>query len=188
MEVVIMANVSNLETKMADLFKNPKMPAGGVKAITEWAPWLALIFGVLSVLGALSLWRWAHAVDKIGDYASSICNAYAVDAGACASTTGSRLSVWIWLGIIVLAIEGVLYLLAYPGLKARSKQGWNYLFYGALVNIVYAVVSLFTDYSAGGHFISALIGSAIGLWILFQIRGVYSGVKPVVPKNDAPAA
>jgi uncharacterized membrane protein HdeD (DUF308 family) len=185
MEVVTMANVSDLETKMADVFKNPKMPAGGVKAITEWAPWLSLILGVLSLIAAVLLWNGARAVDSVVNYAGSLCNAYAVDAGACANNSAAHLSVWLWLGLAVLAVEGVLYLLAYPGLKARNKQGWNYLFYGALINVVYAVVSLFTDYSAGNHFISALIGSAIGFWILFQIRGAYTGahVEKTAPKT-----
>jgi hypothetical protein len=178
--------LARLETKMADWFKSPKMPAGAVKTISEWAPWLALIFGVLSLWAAWTLWHWAHAIDKVSDSLNSFCNSYAIDAGACVST-GTRLSFWVWLGIIFLVVEGVLYLLAYPGLKARSKQGWNYLFYGALVNLVYAVVSLFTDYNGGGHFIGALIGSAVAFWILFQIRGNYhgAGVTKTTPKNHA---
>jgi hypothetical protein len=185
-----MAKTSELETKMSEVFvdKAPKLPAGGVKAITEWAPWLALIAGVLSLWSAWALWHWAHLASNVLNYAHDLCNstygAYA--ANSCAAVDdASRLSLWVWLSLIVLAVEGVLYLLAYPGLKARNKQGWNYLFYGALVNVVYAVVSLFTDYNGGSHFIGALIGSVIGFWILFQIRSAYTG-KSAAPK--APTA
>jgi hypothetical protein len=177
--------LDNLEIKLADLFKSPKMAEGGVKTITEWAPWIALIFGILSLWAALGLWHWAHAVDKVID---SFCNAYAVNAGACAPV-GNRLTFWVWLGILFLIIEGLLYLLAYPGLKARSKQGWNYLFYGALVNVLYSVVMLFSDYSGVGSFIGSLLVSAVGLWILFQIRVAYLGAgvvkKKKMKKSDA---
>ena len=190
-----MAKVSDLETKMSEVFldKAPKMPAGGVKAITEWAPWIALVVGVLSLWSAWVLWHWAHwadsALNGALNYAHDLCkSSYDINAtGYCASVNrASRLSFWVWLSLIVLAVEGVLYLLAYPGLKDRKKQGWNYLFYGALVNVAYAVFSLFTDYSGGGHFVGGLIGSAVGFWVLFQIRSAYTGKKPAAPV--APAA
>ena len=62
--------------------------------------------------------------------------------------------------------------LAKTGLKARKKAGWNYLYWGALVNVAYALVSLFTLNGASG-FVGALLSSAIGLWLLFQVRSEY---------------
>lgn len=190
MEVVTMAKVSELETKMSEVFvdKAPKLPAGGKKFLVDVAPWLALVGGVLSLLAGLSLWRWAHVANDAADYVNSLCNAYAVNAGACANVSDARLTVWVWLAIAVLVVEGVLYLLAFPGLRDRKKQGWNYLFYGALVNVVYAVVSLFTDYNAVSSFIGALIGSVIGFWLLFQIRSAYNGSKALKATPTAPAA
>lgn len=169
-------NVSTLETKMAEVFvdKAPKIPAGGVKVITEWAPWVSLVIGILTLWTAWMLWSWAHVVNTAGAALNSLCNAYAVNAGACA-VDSARLTMWVWLALIILAAEGVLYLLAFPGLRDRKKQGWNLLFYAALINLAYAVVSIFSNYSYGGGFIGALIGSAIGFWILFQIRSVYTG-------------
>lgn len=180
--------LAQLETKMSEVFvgKAPALPAGGKKFIVEVAPWLALLGGVFSLLAGLSLWRWAHVANNAINYVNNLCDAYAVNAGACANISNSRLTFWIWLAIAVLVVEGVLYLLAFPGLRDRKKQGWNYIFYGGLVNVVYAVVSLFTDYNAVGGFIGSLIGAAIGFWLLFQVRSAYTGKGAV--KSDPPQA
>jgi uncharacterized membrane protein YccC len=88
-----------------------------------------------------------------------------------------------------LAAQAALYIAAFSGLNERAKRGWDLLFYGALLNIAYAVVSLFTDYDKVGHFLGALVGSAIGFYLLFQIREFYLGKKtpvdtPKVEKTD----
>ena len=98
----------------------------------------------------------------------------------------SRLNLWVWLAIAVLIVQGVLYLLAFPGLRDRKKKGWDYVFYAALVSVVYSVVSLFTGYNAVSGFLGAIIGALISFWLLFQVRSAYTGVKPVEPATPAP--
>ncbi len=177
-----MADTTNgLEDKLNELFvKNaPKLPDGGKKALVAWAPILSLIVGILTLLSAWSLWHWARATEGLVNYANTVCSAYA---GYSCGAPMSRYSVWLWLGVLFLAAEGLLYVFAYSGLKDHKKPGWNYLYYGALLNVAYGVVSLFTSYDAAGHFVGALIGSAIGFYLLFQIRSVYlDGKKPVEP-------
>jgi len=178
-----MANLP-LESTLADIFvkKAPKISEGGRKALTEWAPWIALVVGVLSLWSAWILWHWAHLANAAVNFANDLCHAYGgyAPSTCSAAANASRLSFWVWLGLIVLAIEGVLYLLAFSGLRDRKRSGWNLLYYGALVNVAYAVVSLFTDYSGVSHFLGAVIGSAVGFWVLFQVRDLY---KPdVAPK------
>ncbi len=172
---------AGLESKLAEVFvdKAPKLPAGGKKVIVEWAPWVSLVVGVFTLLSAWTLWHWAHVANGVLSYAHDLCNAYGsyTTGDACSNISSTRLSLGVWLAIIVLVVEGVLYLLAFPGLRDRARQGWKYLYYGALVNVAYAVVSLFTGYDAAGHFIGAVIGSAIGFWFLFQIRDAYGAAK-----------
>jgi hypothetical protein len=179
---------SNLENKLAEIFekKAPQIPANGKKIIVEWAPWVSLIVGIFTLLAAWSLWHWAHVANSAINYVNSLCNAYGNYAGSsCNTIADNRLSLWVWVALVVLLVEGILYLLAFPGLRDRTRQGWKYLYYGALVNIAYAVVSLFTSYNVAGHFVGALIGSAIGFWILFQIRGMY-GVAKAPQHHNAP--
>ena len=175
------SKLSNLETKLDEVFVRsaPKLPEGAKKAVVNWLPIISLIVGVFSLFSAWSLWHWAHLADSA---LGGLCNAYSVS-GCSSLGTPSRFSIWLWLGIILIAVEGLVYLLAYPGLQARKKQGWNYLYYGALLNVVYAVISLFTGYNAASSFLGALIGSAIGFYVLFQIRSVYAGKQVAAAPN-----
>ena len=94
----------------------------------------------------------------------------------------------MWVAFIVLLAEAAIYLLAFTGLKAVKKVGWNWLFIGSVVNVVYGIVVLFTDYGGVGHLIGAVIGAAIGWYFLFQIRDRYLGKKVEAPKAEAPKA
>jgi len=88
----------------------------------------------------------------------------------------------VWLALGVLLVEAILYLLAFPATRDRKKSGWDLMFYAALVNIVYAVVVLFSNYGGIGSLLGSLIGSAIGLYLLFQIRASYLK-KQLAPKE-----
>lgn len=172
-----MAKLDILETKLATIFidKAPKLSTGFKRFVTEYSPWLALLNGILALLTAIQLWRWAHVADSAVNYAKSLCTAYASDAEDCATISDSRFSFWIWFAIAVLLVEAVLFLIAFPGLRDRRRQGWLYLFYAGLLHLAYAIGSLFTEYNAIGTFLLALITSAIGFWVLFQIRDAFHG-------------
>lgn len=161
-----------LEKSLDDFFvkKAPPLPAGGKKFIVEYLPWINLILGVISLYTAWVLWHWAHFANTLVNYANSLSAAYG---GPVVAT--NRMSIGIWLGIAVLAVEGLLYIAAFPGTRDRKKSGWNLLYYALLLNIVYGVVVLFTNYGGVGNLVSAVIGSAIGLYFLFQIRSSYAG-------------
>lgn len=165
-----MSALKSLETNLEDVFvkKAPPLPANGKKAIIEWLPWINLVLGILSLWTAYSLWHWAHLVDKLTDYANSISAAVGVS-----TISANRMSFMLWLGLLVMTVQGLLYLLAFPALRERKKSGWDLIFYALLVNVVYGVVVWFTDYGGFGSFIGSLIGSAIGFYFLFQIRSGY---------------
>lgn len=160
-----------LEKSLDDLFvkQAPALPAGGKKFLVQYLPWINLILGLISLYTAWALWHWAHFANSLVNYANSLSAAYG---GPVVAT--NRMSVGIWLGVVVLAVEALLYIAAFPGTKARKKSGWNLLYYALLVNIVYGVVVLFTNYGGIGNLIGAIIGSAIGLYFLFQIRSSYA--------------
>lgn len=173
-----MSSLKPLETALNDLFvkKAPPLPSNGKKALVQYLPWINLVFGVLALLTALGLYHAAHTVNSLIDYANQLS----------AATGGSKvitnhLTFVVWFSIVTLAIEGLLYLAAFSATRDRKKSGWDLMFYALLVNVVYGVVAAFTDYGGAGRLIGALIVSAIGGYLLFQIRASYLG-------NKAPSA
>ena len=158
------------------------MPEKSRQALHTYVPIISLVLGVLTLLSVFFIWRWAHAATDLIDYARSLCQGY--HSSACDDLNGSRFGFWIWFGLVFLIAQAVLYLAAYPALKAGRKHGWNLLFYGALLNIVYSVVYLFSDYGTVGNFVLSLVGSAVGLYLLFQVRSYY--MTPAVGAKTGP--
>ena len=181
-----MTTSKQLESTLDDIFgkKAPAIPPTGKKVIVDCLPWISLILGVVTLLSALGLWQWAHRLDNAVSEANTLSHLYGGG-----NVVSSHVSAGIWLSLVVLIIEGFLYLLAYSGLSRRKKVGWNYLYYGALLNVAYGVVICFTNYGNTGNLIGALIGSSIGFWILFQIRSSYNVIQPTTAsKSDTPKA
>ncbi|MGF7228957.1 MAG: hypothetical protein ACQR33_03120 [Candidatus Saccharibacteria bacterium] len=166
-----MTKLSTLEKNLTDIFvaKAPPLPAKAKQKIVEYLPFLTVIFGVLSAGAAWSLWHWAHIANDLINYANSMEQMYGNNTVA----PVSRMSFMVWVGILVLVVEAFLYLSAYQPIKDRKKSGWDLLFYAALVNVAYAIVSLFTNYDGFGSFIGTAITTIIGLYFLFQIRDSY---------------
>lgn len=165
-----MAAIESLEKSLDDVFvKNaPELPAGGKKFLVKFLPWICLVCGILTLLAVLSLWHWAHVANGLVDYANQLSATYGGP-----TVSGDRLTATIWLSMAALAVEGVLYIAAFPGLRNLKKTGWNLSFYALLVNVVYGVIIMFSNYGSFGNLIGSLIGFAIGAYLLFQIRASY---------------
>ncbi len=171
---------SQLEKSLERVFikSAPKLPENGKKMLVEWLPWINLVIGVFTLLSVYWLWHWAHLANNLINYANSLSQALGTN-----TVVSHRLTVGLWLSLIILAVEAVIYLAAFPAVRARKKAGWDLLFYGLLINIVYGVVILFTNYGGFGTFLSSLIGSVIGLWLLFQIRDKYAASQGASPST-----
>jgi hypothetical protein len=166
-----MTSVSKLETTLEGVYKGtPKLPSNAKKAIVQYLPWINLIFGILTLYSAWLLWHWAHTVNALLNYANSLAQAY----GVATVSTANHLTIGAWIGLVILVVEGLLFLAAFPATRDKKKSGWDLLFYVGLINIVYAVAILFTTYGGVGGLIASLIGSAIGFYFLFQIKDAYT--------------
>jgi len=123
------------------------------------------VFGILQIFAVFALWNLGHAV-----------TAYLSVATAYGMTSAPTLGFFYYVGLAALAVDAIILLVAYAPLKARSKKGWDLLFLGSLINLLYGVVMLF-DGAYGGFdkLLGALLGSAIAFYFLFQVRDYYTG-------------
>jgi cation transport ATPase len=165
-----MGAIQSLESTLQDWFvkKAPALPDNAKDILVKYLPWINLVFGILALYLVYALWHWAHTANNLVDFANNLSAAYG---GSTVDTTSMNFG--IWLAIIVLAVEALLYIVAFPATRDRKKSGWNLMFYAMLVNIAYGVVVMFTAYGDFSNFIGSVIGSAIGLYLLFQIRSRY---------------
>ncbi len=163
-----------LEEKLAEVFKNaPKLPENTKKSlVNSWYPWIALIFGILQLLAVWSLWNAGHQANDLINYANELSRAFG------GGNVAPELGLFYWVALAFLAADAVILLLAYPGLKAKTKAGWDWLFFGSLVYLAYGVASVFVDKHFGGgagDLVQAVVSSAISMWLLFQVRDMYKG-------------
>lgn len=162
-----MTQLDKLETSLDEALnkKAPfKLPENNRKTLANALWWLALVGGLLQLYLAWRLWDSSHRVNEVIDYLNSYAAAYGVD------TRADNLGLAFYLVLLTLLASGALLLLAAPGLKAMKKSGWNLVFYSLLVNLVYGIVTLFTDYGDLGTLFGAALGSLVGAYLLFQVR------------------
>lgn len=169
-----MEAVKNIEKSLENIFKDlPHLPESTRKGLANIWPWLVLIGGLVQLWAALTLYRLANYTDGLYDLANSLSAIYGVGQ---VGPSGFDRTV-IYLGVVVLVVEAILLLMAFPKLKNRAKQGWNLIFLVALINVAYSVLQIFTYGRGFGSFIFSLIGSAISFYLLFEIRGQFGGGK-----------
>jgi hypothetical protein len=140
-----------LKTLDESFAKLPALPKKWTDLIVNYAPWLALIGGVILIFGAVSL---------IG--LGSFLSPFAMMAGS-----GFFVITWV-LAAVLLLVGGVLEFLAFKPLKARSVKGWNFMFYALLLNALGSVVRLSVS-----EVVMAVISFLIGYYFLYQVKSYY---------------
>ena len=166
-----MKQVTQIENKLEGAFKDfPKIPKSGRDSIVQIMPWIALIFGVLQVLVAWGVWGIARTADRLTDVVNTYAAFYTAERVHLSAFDRSA----IYLGALVLLVSVIIGIMAYKPLVAKERRGWDLLFLASLVNVAYSVVAIFINGRGFGSFIMGLIGSAIGFYLLFQIKGAYT--------------
>lgn len=150
-------HMSGLEGWLGGLFANaPHIPENGRKVIVEYAPWVVLIFGILGVIGALSLFRAARGLSAISEY---MPQSYSME---------------FMISIAISLLATALLLMSYPGIKAHKKSGWNLVFYSQVVGVAGSVVSVVMGGYYSENLIVSIVVAVVGFWILFEVRSYYT--------------
>lgn len=163
---VNMGALEQLETKFSELFvKNApfQIPENGRKWIAQYA-WIFSLIG--AILGVLWFFPLLAAVGLV--------SAFGVAAGA------GFYVLLAWLSLFILIGYAVILAIATPKLKRFEKSGWNLVYYSILFFFVYDVVN-WLRYPVSGlfGFVLNLVGTAAGLYVLFQVRDYFTGKKSV---------
>ncbi len=128
----------------------PALPTNARDVIVKITPILALIFGILGILGILSVFS-------------------AITAFAPVMMMGRLNGVGYWgynyLSLVLWLFADIVMLTAYSGVRQRKIIGWNRLFWSQIIYFVGSILSY--------EIISGLIGIAIALYLLFQIKSYY---------------
>src|SRR5258708_32090063 len=119
-----MSAVQDLEKTLSDLFINnaPALPAKNKKTILQYLPWINLAAILLTLLAIYSLWEWAHMLNDYIIYRNYISPIFG------SPVINDRLSPIFWLSLLILGIEAVIYIAAFPDVNKRTKKGWDLLF------------------------------------------------------------
>jgi hypothetical protein len=125
----------------------PPLPKGGRDFIIMVAPWVALIGGILKVLGGVSAFGFWTA------YAPAMFAYGRVGIGG----------FWYLYPILGL-ISGALLLASFSGMKGAKMSGWRLFFWSVIVAIVSAVLTF--D-------VGSVIVSLIVFYLMFQVKSHY---------------
>ncbi len=175
-----MKELQKVEDGLGKLFESaPKISESGRESVAKAMPVVALVFGILQLVAAYGVWRLSRVVEALDSFARAVSSVYNQSYGL--SFFDKTL---IYAGVLVLIADAVILLMAYDPLSKRKKKGWDLLFLGALLNLAYGILSIFIDGRGIGSLIISLIGSGLGMWLLFQIRGKYSSVREKVEKVE----
>jgi len=134
--------------KMEDWFlKLPSLPKSATDVLVRITPWIALIFGILGILGSLAglgiltaLSPFVMMGNGIGGTATSLLTA------------------------VLSLVSSALLLAAFPGTKAHKMQGWKMLFWSEVVSTISSILLIS---------LTGVIGAFIGFYLLYQIKNYY---------------
>lgn len=140
-------NENQVISSLEDFYKKaPHLPANIREVLVKIVPWIAVIFGVLTVLGGLAL----------------------VGVSPVAMFGGVGNSVFALVSGVIAIVSGVLMVIAFPKLQKHQYAGWRLLFWVEVLNIVSSLLALSVSAVIG-----AIIGALIGFYLLFEIRSYY---------------
>lgn len=133
----------------------PHLPRGIVDFIVGITPWLVLLGGVFSVLGAVSLLLSSFTTST---FMGQFMRYYQYSRSYFLVSSISEL------------IMGGLLLLAFKPLQNRKIAGWMLLFWVNVVSLVHQGFTLFMGYHS---ILGFVISAVIGFYLLFELKPSY---------------
>lgn len=127
--------------------KAPSMPTNIKETLVNLGPWILMIMLILTVPGLLAAFG-------VGAILSPLSYFYGVSTGI-----NFVLSWVILVAMVVLEVK------ALPGLFKRHMASWRLMYYASLLGALQSLVSF--------NIPTFIVGSALSMYILFQIKPLY---------------
>ena len=164
--------LSRLENYLYDsIYCNfSQLPEYLEKPLLKYLPAISIILGLLCLLSCYDLWHTAHSVNALISYANANAGFYGVPR----MSVDHHMGFGFYLAVVILLFEAYLFFKASQRVNRRTKAGWDLLFYGFVVNVVYGIVMLFNFYGGFGTFFERLLFSLVSFYFLFEIRDSFS--------------
>ena len=161
--------INKLEKLVLGWAKNvPHLPVVAQKWLGTNVWWIARIGAIVSGIAFLFA---IGAVFTAVSLLASPSSLYYI-----AGTYSGMIVVNAIIGLVFLAITGLLMAVAVTPLKAKQKKGWVLLFFVLLVEAVSIVVNAVLSFSVFGFISTVLFGAialAIGAYFLTEIHGQF---------------
>ena len=164
-----MSALSQLENKIDEVVKKApfQLPESARKWIADYA-WIFALVGL--VLGVLSFFPLLAVVGLVSTFGVAVGAGFAV--------------LMAWLSLAVLLGYLVVLAIAVPKLKNKQPMGWDLCYYSTLFFFAYDVLN-WVRYPAGIVGLSwNAIGTAAGLYFLFQVRSYFKKTKVATKTAD----
>ncbi len=148
---LISDSLKSLESQIEKVVLGKNIPALSDKTkelIVKISPWLTLVSLLLMlplILAAFGISAMILPFSYLGGLQSGL---------------GYTLGMIFFFGMLILEI------MALPGLFKRESRAWRLIFYSVLLSLVQQLL----DFNLGG----LVIGGAISLYILFQVKSKYT--------------
>lgn len=164
-----MDSIHKLETTLATWYKHVPfhLPENARKWIATNVWWIVLVGVIVGAFGIFTAVTGLMAADQILSQYGAYNNYYAGQ-GAFSSVNTAGLWVGLALSAAVLVVEAM----AIQPLKAGSKRGWDFLFFGLLLSALSSVVSA-VMFMSPFSLVSSALGLVIGGYFLFEIHAHY---------------
>ncbi len=135
--------------------KLPHLPKGVVNFFVAVAPWLALIGGILGVLGSLQgLLGW------------NTMNKWFAMAGITQE--------YMMISSIISLVTSVIALLSFMPLKERKIEGWMLVFWNMILGVVSTIVGIVM---IGSNIVWSVFWTFVGFYIVYEMKSKYNGKK-----------
>lgn len=145
--------------KVGDLFKTlPKLPPGVLEFFVKVVPYVAVLLGIIHLI-----------ITPLG-VLGTVLSLF---------TLNPVFVLGMVLSMVVLVVDGVILLMAYSPLQKREFKGWMLLFWAHVFYAISSIIGLVN----GPAVLFSLIITAVGFYVLFQMRSFYNPIAEVVAKT-----